>query len=130
MRKTKLISAIALLAMLFVCSISMLGCSSDSSGGTSIVGTWHEEDYEWESTFTDIYFYEDGTCRFVPMSNSRTSRYYEVYEDGMLVVMTESGSSCSYARVMSEYEALDDEKTYYLSGDKLIIRENVYVRRK
>lgn len=126
MRKTKLISAIALLAMLFVCSISMLGCSSDS-----IVGTWHREDYDWENTtMADIYFYEDGSCRSVPMTNGRTSHYYEVYEDGMLMVSNGSGSSCSYRRVGSEYEALNDEKTYYLSGDKLILREDVFVRRK
>ena len=124
MRKTKFVSAIALLAMVFICSISMIGCSSES-----IVGTWHEGDWEWDYTGADISFYEDGSCVAVPMTNYNTSHYYEVYDDGLLMVSNGSGSTCSYTRVASEYEALHDRNTYYLSGDKLILREIVYIRR-
>lgn len=98
------------------------------SGGSSIVGTWTSEDGREVLIFED-----DGTCS-VPFTYNagwlEDCDRYAVKDDGTLILSSSKGniSSRKYEKAESAEEAEEDSSLYFLSGDKLVINEDVYER--
>lgn len=108
------------------CMLLLSACG----GGNSIVGTWVTEGDD-----DMLVFEEDGSCSAPFTYNSgwieSADHYAITEEDETLVFSSEGGhANDSYKKAKDEEEALDKSKTYYLSGNTLIIEGETYTRAK
>ena len=93
-----------------------------------LIGTWLSEYDEM------VVFEEDGRCSAPFTYNPswwESAERYTVKEDGTLVLSSETGhADGSYEKVDTEDEALEDDDTYFVSEDTLIIEGETYTKSK
>lgn len=126
MKKFGLFKCAVLLGTLLMV-FSLTACGSKDPGEL-LVGTWLSE-------YDDmVVFEDDGTCVAPFTYNAswwESAERYTVKEDGTLVLSSKTGhADDTYEKVDTEDEALEDEDTYFVSADTLIIECETYTRSK
>lgn len=125
MKKSSLFKCAALMCVLLL-TLSMTACGGSSEPGDLLIGTWLSDSDEM------VVFEEDGSCSAPFTYNPswwESAEHYTVKEDGTLVLSSETGhADASYEKVDTEDEALDDDYTYFVSEDTLIIEGEEYTR--
>lgn len=125
MKKSGLLRHAALLCGLIL-TLLLTACGGSSEPGDLLIGTWLSDFDEM------VVFEEDGSCSAPFTYNPawwESAERYTVKEDGTLVLSSEAGhANGSYEKVDTEDEALDDDYTYFISEDTLIIEGEKYTR--
>ena len=107
-------------------AIMLTACGGNSKPGDLLVGTWLSEYDEM------VVFEDDGSCSAPFTYNPswwESADRYTVKEDGTLVVSSEAGhADGSYEKVDTEDEAMEDDYTYFVSKDTLIIEGEKYTK--
>lgn len=125
MRKPVLFKCAALFSALLL-ALLLTACGGSKEPEDLLVGTWLSE-------YDDmVVFEDDGTCVAPFTYNAswwESAERYTVKEDGTLVLSSETGhADGSYEKVDTEDEALDDDYTYFVSEDTLIIEGETYTK--
>lgn len=125
MRKPGLFKCAALFSALLL-ALLLTACGGSKEPEDLLVGTWLSE-------YDDmVVFEDDGTCVAPFTYNAswwESAERYTVKEDGTLVLSSETGhADGSYEKVDTEDEALDDDYTYFVSEDTLIIEGETYTK--
>lgn len=106
----------------------LTACGGSKGPDDLLVRTWLSEHDDM------VVFEDDGTCVAPFTYNAswwESAEYYTVKEDGTLVLSSESGhADGTYENVDTEDEALEDEDTYFVSDDTLIIDGETYTKSK
>lgn len=125
MKKSGLFKRTTLLCGLLL-TLSLTACGGSSEPGDLLIGTWLSDSDEM------VVFEEDGSCSAPFTYNPswwESAERYTVKEDGTLVLSSETGhADGSYEKVDTEDEALDDDYTYFVSEDTLIIEGETYTK--
>lgn len=126
MKKFGLFKCAVLLGTLLM-TFSLTACGGKDPGEL-LVGTWLSE-------YDDmVVFEDDGTCVAPFTYNAswwESAERYTVKEDDTLVLSSESGhADGTYENADTEDEALEDEDTYFVSDDTLIIDGETYTKSK
>lgn len=105
---------------------SLTACGSGDEPSDLLIGTWLSDSDEM------VVFEEDGSCSAPFTYNPswwESAERYTVKEDGTLVLSSETGhADGSYEKADTADEALDDDYTYFVSEDTLIIEGEAYTR--
>lgn len=127
MKKNSLFKRTALPCALLL-MLLLTACGGSNDPGKLLVGTWLSNSDDM------VVFEEDGSCVAPFTYNSswwESAEHYTVKEDGTLVLSSETGhADGSYEKVDTEDEALEDDDTYFVSADTLIIEGEEYSRSK
>lgn len=114
--KKKSILIVCISVLIVLCSLSITSC-----GNKSIVGTWTSVENE-DLTLT---FYEDNTCY---SSQKNISSTWKIEKDGTLIIEQNLGGSYMLKQADTKEQALDDNYTYFLSGNTLVMQKQEFVR--
>lgn len=126
MKKTGFLRRGTLLVCGTLAMALLTACGGSKKPGDLLLGTWLSE-------YNDmVVFEEDGTC-VAPFSYNASwwdsANRYTVKEDGTLVLSSETGhADGTYEKVDTEEEALEDEYTYFVSEDTLVIECETYTK--
>lgn len=125
LKNKKLIKTVVIFNMMIFTLIGITACSKSNS----ITGVWISENNEGMITFE-----KDGSCSAPFTYNAdwlESANQYVLKSDGTLVFSSSGGhANASFEQVKSEEEALENKRTYYISGDVLIIKRDKYTKTK
>lgn len=124
MKKISLIKRVVPFYLLFA-AFFLTACGSDKPKEL-LVGTWVSGNDEM------VAFDESGSCT-VPFTYDpewwESAERYTVKEDGTLVLSSRTGhADDSFEQADSEEKAKEDDNTYFVSADMLIIDGETYIK--
>ena len=84
-----------------------------------------------EGSEIEMSFYDDGSCIDVPFHGPTSAdvESYKMQNDGTIILVMEWDGNMTLKPTDNQEEALKNRSLYYLSGNTLVMHEDIYHRK-